>query len=345
MKRSLRRFACLGLVFLFSPAGTSIAATVVWDVDSSVSYVRLTIDDQPVTVPGITGSVTMRLRDDNSTTQWTDAGGRRAALDGQITTDYVNFTSIQFVSGAQGILALEQTELRPNPTDWNAATSSYNGTSSALAALGARIRGTYLVTFDAAYMALRGVHLDIGSGVLPLDASGAFAGNQSVFGITTALADTDGLALPLNLGQPVPDLRADPLPPTSGINTSGGLIENLGGRSRKLTYNINVPITISVDTVDISGTATGLIVAYGTIPDQGIPFDFDGDGDVDKDDFAIFSACVTGPAVAGPPAGCTPAQFSACDRDGDNNVDQADFGMFQRCYTGANKPGQPACAQ
>ncbi|HOW73663.1 MAG TPA: hypothetical protein PKY77_23940 [Phycisphaerae bacterium] len=79
--------------------------------------------------------------------------------------------------------------------------------------------------------------------------------------------------------------------------------------------------------------------------------DFDGDGDVDMDDFGRFQACVTGPAMPYTPAsllaGCTlyrdangriPADF-----DKDTDVDQEDFGVFQRCYSGPGGLPDPAC--
>ena len=76
------------------------------------------------------------------------------------------------------------------------------------------------------------------------------------------------------------------------------------------------------------------------------PFDFDRNGAVDGADLMQFEACITGPAVSGPPAsGCTITQFTAADANGDNDVDQADFGIFQRCYSGENNPADSNCAQ
>ena len=56
--------------------------------------------------------------------------------------------------------------------------------------------------------------------------------------------------------------------------------------------------------------------------------DFDGDCDVDQDDFGVFQACASGPAVPLAP-GC-----EGFDVDGDDDVDQADFGQFQVMITG-----------
>ncbi len=79
--------------------------------------------------------------------------------------------------------------------------------------------------------------------------------------------------------------------------------------------------------------------------------DFDGDCDVDADDFAIFEACATGPNVAYLPAvpqGCPLAPGLdgkiAADFDEDADVDQTDFGVFQRCFRGPDVAGIAGCA-
>jgi hypothetical protein len=58
------------------------------------------------------------------------------------------------------------------------------------------------------------------------------------------------------------------------------------------------------------------------------PGDCDGDDDVDLDDFAILSGCVSGPQ-GGLRPGC-----ACCDADGDEDVDLADGAAFQREFTG-----------
>ncbi len=69
-----------------------------------------------------------------------------------------------------------------------------------------------------------------------------------------------------------------------------------------------------------------------------IPGDFNGDRDVDQQDCAHLTGCMSGAGV--PPAGgCTDA-----DLEGDNDVDQTDFGLLQRCLTGPDVQGDPHCA-
>jgi hypothetical protein len=248
---------------------TASAEAVMWDVDPTNSYVRLTIPDQTLSVTNV-GKVTFAMRDATSTTQWTDAGGRRASLDGQIATDYVDGASITFLGGLHNLFARETTSLRPNPAEWNVATTNYTGTSAAPAALGARARGTYIiVTFDAAFMAFRSVRLDLtnATGGPIAITNGVFAPNTTRCGISSALVDVDGLALPLGLGQPIPDVLHAPLDPIVLPNSAGGTITNIGGLNRKLTYTINIPnLAMDLGGTVITGSVAGLIVAYAAIP-------------------------------------------------------------------------------
>ncbi len=71
-----------------------------------------------------------------------------------------------------------------------------------------------------------------------------------------------------------------------------------------------------------------------------IPFDYDGDLDVDATDLDTFKACRSGPAIAHSGA----ANCVASDREPDGDVDHDDYGAFQRCWTGAGNLGDPGCA-
>ena len=67
---------------------------------------------------------------------------------------------------------------------------------------------------------------------------------------------------------------------------------------------------------------------------------FDGDGDVDLGDFAIFSLCYAG--TNNPPAASCPPGTDA-DFDNDGDVDMTDYSVFQLCFGGANNPIPPTC--
>ncbi|HNO78579.1 MAG TPA: hypothetical protein PKN33_11015 [Phycisphaerae bacterium] len=68
-----------------------------------------------------------------------------------------------------------------------------------------------------------------------------------------------------------------------------------------------------------------------------VPGDFDGDGDVDADDFEHYADCLDGPDATPTPdlPDATDADcIQAFDQDDDNDVDLADFASFQAAFTG-----------
>ena len=104
----------------------------------------------------------------------------------------------------------------------------------------------------------------------------------------------------------------------------------------------------------MTGGNYGLIGGFWFMPACAqIPADFDGDCDVDADDFGLLDACWTGPNVPYTPPDILPPEcaltpngdgYIPADFDADGDVDQADFSRFQRCYSGQNNPADPNCA-
>lgn len=72
-------------------------------------------------------------------------------------------------------------------------------------------------------------------------------------------------------------------------------------------------------------------------PGPGVP-DFDGDGDVDQQDFGRFQACFTGSNVPQHDPDCEPARL-----DGDADVDADDLALFLNCFSGSGIPFDPDC--
>jgi hypothetical protein len=60
---------------------------------------------------------------------------------------------------------------------------------------------------------------------------------------------------------------------------------------------------------------------------------------VDTNDFSRFIACVTGPGISWTDPCCQYADF---DHDGD--IDGDDFALYQRCFAGAGQVADPNCA-
>lgn len=73
-------------------------------------------------------------------------------------------------------------------------------------------------------------------------------------------------------------------------------------------------------------------------PPMIIPPDFDGDGDIDPDDFARFQECWSGAGVPQDRPECLMARL-----DEDDDVDEDDFALFMRCATGRDHPIRPEC--
>jgi len=82
------------------------------------------------------------------------------------------------------------------------------------------------------------------------------------------------------------------------------------------------PFTVYIDDIDL----------LCELPSFG---DLDHDGDVDFDDFDLFSACLAGPEITTPPPECDPEDFANSDHDGDGDVDVADFAGLQQQFTGS----------
>jgi len=102
------------------------------------------------------------------------------------------------------------------------------------------------------------------------------------------------------------------------------------------TYNIADIYTaklIVTDNDNLSDSATIEITVNTVIPD------FNGDGDVDQEDFGHLQACMTGHTLGPPATGCENA-----DLDGDDDVDMSDFDIFDNCMRGPDIPANPNCA-
>jgi len=83
---------------------------------------------------------------------------------------------------------------------------------------------------------------------------------------------------------------------------------------------------------------------YGSVPSNEAQLrlnspDFDGDGDVDSEDFAHIQACVDHPGILALP------YCSNADLDGDGDVDGVDLTRFQACFAGPGVTPPPGCPE
>ncbi len=75
-----------------------------------------------------------------------------------------------------------------------------------------------------------------------------------------------------------------------------------------------------------------------TVTPARVPGDFDGDQDVDQDDFGDFQLCLTELGRYTAPPSCLPG-----DLNDDSYVDSRDATLFPLCMTAPGVPGNPSC--
>ncbi|RME38376.1 MAG: hypothetical protein D6788_07575 [Planctomycetota bacterium] len=125
---------------------------------------------------------------------------------------------------------------------------------------------------------------------------------------------------------------------TLEVTLSGGFTPAPNDSFEVLRANGGVIGTFAVKNLPPLPPGRGWEIDYGPnfvtlhVIAQPVPGDFDGDSDVDLDDYAIFSRCLAGPEVTTPPPLCTADQFQACDLGMDGDVDEQDFGLFQSLF-------------
>lgn len=90
-----------------------------------------------------------------------------------------------------------------------------------------------------------------------------------------------------------------------------------------------------IDEVNEKGTTQGTVWSFQT---RGLPTDFDGDMDVDQEDFGWFQLCFSIVGATGMAPECLDA-----DLNFDDLVDQADALLFLNCFGGPNVLADPAC--
>ena len=122
--------------------------------------------------------------------------------------------------------------------------------------------------------------------------------------------------------------QATPDDPAPDWMITGPLTADL--RAERLGDGDGRIYTITVECVDQSGNAASEDVLVTV--DHDLRGDLDNDGDVDLDDFALFSMCYGGPG--NPPGSDCPSGIDA-DLDGDGDVDLLDFMIFATNFTGA----------
>lgn len=262
----MRLRSCLAIcvavaTFGFSVGKASAGFNLGWTIDTAVSQLQLNIPQQPVPVEGL-GTINVRLRNQSGGTVWNQ--GNIAKVGGTIGTkfDAVGNT-IEFVSGAGNVYGINSGSYKPS--------ESLDNNVNEPAVFAAKAQGQVLIFLDIVNMAIRDVFYDAFSAPLAVapgfdNAISTFAANQISFGIQSASVQYFGFGVAASLGS-----GSETIEDIFALNTAASAtIEKLAVPypwQYKMTIPINIPIAIPAGDVTITGTATGQIVAYATVPE------------------------------------------------------------------------------
>ena len=99
------------------------------------------------------------------------------------------------------------------------------------------------------------------------------------------------------------------------------------------------PADVATYSCMVSGGCNSTLSMPASLSLNGVPGDFDGDGDVDMDDFGRFQRCLSGPGVLQDSPVCASAHLEGTDGD----VDGQDLVKFVGCLSGSGMTGNIDC--
>lgn len=266
-------------LFLSCELQAASAALVQWQIDSAHSFLTLQIPTQPVSVGG-TPSGNAFFRNQGATSgSWTL--GNTAAIIGTISTDYTS-DSITFLSGQHNLAAGNSGDYSPDPSTWNPGASQFSPrTSTAPAAFGGQIGTTAAGTLpifinDGVRFSIRNVQYELTSGLLPIS-TGSFSASGTNWVASDGQLSASGnplFSIPSSLGS-LADTGFHIGGTNLAANGSIAVPDPLDPTLLRLTLPISVDITVELfdgGMSPLSGTASGMIVAYSRVPEPGSAF-------------------------------------------------------------------------
>ena len=275
-----RAVHALLLVSLLATPATTWAVPLTWTIDSSLSSLSMAVPDQSVTIDSLTATIQFRNQSGGNAGPWNV--GNTAPVAGTIATDYVDGTSIQFLSIASDIYAPTSGNYRPNPAAFNPGAinasnpeGQFSNSSTSPGVFGGRVRANLIITVDAAYFNFYEVSYTLDSSALGITA-GSFAADALSFGFEEVVAGFDGINT--IVGQPIPDVQAAIVTGFLAANLAlGGTVTSPDPVGNPLLRRLTIPIDTDFaldlgDGLALSSTVSGTIVAFATLslPEPGM---------------------------------------------------------------------------
>ena len=251
------------------PAGSSTGGIGYLGYRFDNSFIRLNIPDQFIELNEEDGPILAGIREYNPgpfpSATWSDNGGKRSFVQGQLSTNYVDGTSIEFISGDHSAAAIEYGSFLPDPATWDPETETYGPSAGAPAAFNGELAlgdpnfPEFGLLVKLGVLSVRNVAYDALGTVSLGSISGGWEGtNPFELGIMPgAWADAESI-----LG----NLFMEMLDEQESAENQGSLeIEDLGDGDRRLILTISVPISLTIEGQDLNATITGQIIAYATV--------------------------------------------------------------------------------
>lgn len=246
-------------------------ASVAWTIDSSQSFLSLTIPDQVAQINSTLGFPIRVRNTTGSASVWNQ--GNTSVLTGTINTTVVADTlgSISFDPGS-AISGLNSGTWRPDPASFNG--TAFTNTNAVPQDYGNQIQVNIGLGFgQLGLTSLDNVLYNLLSGAIPVNTNGGpFSATAPLAGVTDTyigLDITNAVLLGAGLSDVSDNITGIPLTFPNGLGgpLPPGSITSLGGNLRALAMPLLLPFAFDTGASTVTGYFLGQVVAIGTIPE------------------------------------------------------------------------------
>ncbi|HAC90374.1 MAG TPA: hypothetical protein DCF63_07025 [Planctomycetaceae bacterium] len=274
---SKKVFLLCSALLLSSWASQARAALTTWTIDSSASWARISIPDQPVPVPGV-GTLPLGLRGQASVdgqppavpaVAWADNNKRLTGIAGTWSTNYVEGSSLQFNNGSHTASAVNSGQWAPDAGSFTTVpnpdvfTVRFPGSAANYAA------DVFLLSGVPGAAVNRLIKLSIANATMSAGGTATLSPSGPNWTGSGSLADhghAAGAQLNLDWNLPGAALGIEDSQSSLGavmntlnLGTNGSLaVNNLGGLNREMILTYTVPFSMVI-------VASPLVAVNGTL--------------------------------------------------------------------------------